>query len=204
MESMIAIRSAASCPAPADIRMEAEEITRRVITKGNDPEEIQALIHELTTGKTGCLNRALTVLAGKEDNRPMISLAETEKASVWLLGWRPSKDATDIHDHGESLAGIKVLEGTVEEVVFTPPDWTRFYKMDGGETERMTRLLSAGTLLDVPKPYVHIFDSWKQVDFASSLHVYSPPLAEMRLYREEYREDDATGLRLSNHWKANP
>jgi predicted metal-dependent enzyme (double-stranded beta helix superfamily) len=84
---------------------------------------------------------------------------------VWLLSWLPGH-ATDLHDHGSSLAAFTVVEGQLDEVRIEPDGTpTRHRRPQGSLT-----WLSPGVVHDV---------TGAGASPAVSIHAYSPPLTRM-------------------------
>jgi predicted metal-dependent enzyme (double-stranded beta helix superfamily) len=99
------------------------------------------------------------------NDRTSARLLATDAYDVWLLGWWPGQKV-ELHDHGAAAAAYRVVEGTLVDV--SAPD-------DG--PIRRTRV-GAGALHRVEAGVAHSVEA-VNVGLATSLHVYSPPLAEM-------------------------
>ena len=102
-----------------------------------------------------------------EQRRPVRLLA-SGAWETWVIGWTAGQHV-ELHDHGDSVGALVVLEGELIEL-------TR--RRSGALVRRELRpgpahALPAGLVHDVvapgPRP-------------ATSLHVYSPPLRSMRFY----------------------
>lgn len=148
--------------------------------------ELAARADELTTKLAPVIPYTLAhdVLRGHE--RFAYLLHEDPALSVWLLGWRAGEDETEIHDHGASSAYVRILAGTVTEKLWRP--YT--YKL------ALTRELPAGSASVIPAPYVHQFIAPRFGAPASlSLHLYSPALMSMKLFRV-----DGARLTPTGHW----
>lgn len=125
------------------------------------------------------------------NERPVITLHEGDEArgipTVYLLGWS-YKEATEIHDHGNSRAGVRIMRGDIAERVFSISR-EALAKYDakqptGIDATVHQRVLHAGRTLTIPDPYIHEFvgvsESTKDRDV--SLHAYFPPLLEMNYF----------------------
>ncbi|WP_157889248.1 cysteine dioxygenase [Chromobacterium subtsugae] len=89
-----------------------------------------------------------------------------------LLCWR-SGQRSQIHNHRGSLCGVRVLQGVATETVFeeTPA---------GLLASRETRELAAGSLVINGDQDIHQIANQQDGDLVT-LHLYSPPLRQMRL-----------------------
>jgi hypothetical protein len=97
---------------------------------------------------------------------------------VWMMVWRKGVDqpeGTDIHDHGNSHAGIYLVKGAVSEYVYrvNREEW-----LDGKDPLRITgiesRHMKAGDTLRIFAPYIHRM----LVDHATEgygVHAYGDP-----------------------------
>jgi predicted metal-dependent enzyme (double-stranded beta helix superfamily) len=105
------------------------------------------------------------------DGRRPVRLIGTERYEVWVIGWTTGQNVR-VHDHGDSTGAFVVTEGELTEVL---PSGS------GGVVERTLgsgrlRHLALGTVHDVVN---------RAVEPATSIHVYSPPLATMTYYDAE-------------------
>jgi cysteine dioxygenase len=130
-----------------------------------------------------CLDRA-AVRAGvrfseRTYQRNRVYLAPYYEALV--LCWR-SGQLTPIHDHGQSVCGVFVVEGVATEMTFVAGSGLRvigsrtqrhpagsFILSRGSDIHRIANLEDAGTDL-------------------ITLHIYSPPLTDFRYYRIDDRQ----------------
>ena len=108
------------------------------------------------------------------------------RVSAWLLGWPEGNPGTEIHDHGDSHAAVAVISGTVRETL---------YAEHGTQT---VRDLPAGSIVRIPKEYIHKFEDERVGSEGLSLHLYSPPLARMGYWG--YRPDGTFGR--AGEWDA--
>lgn len=119
------------------------------------------------------------------------SILLCDNPSVWLLGWRMG-DTTTIHDHNDSVAGVKVLSGVITERLFVF-DWgIDTHKVDQwGQlvpfvAHESLRDFHAGSVISIPSPYIHQFTTPIPDETTVSLHVYSPRLGR-QAYFERYQ-----------------
>jgi len=93
--------------------------------------------------------------------RHPVRLLATDAYEVWVVGWTPGQGVS-LHDHGGSTGVIVVTEGRLTERTRTGA----------------ARRLEAGDVTELGPTDVHEVcnegDEW-----ATSIHVYSPPLAAM-------------------------
>jgi predicted metal-dependent enzyme (double-stranded beta helix superfamily) len=108
-----------------------------------------------------------TVCHDPDERRP-VRLVATERYEVWVIGWTTGQQV-EPHDHGGSAGAFVVTEGELTEVVPRHDGDPAVRRVGAGELRRV----DAGTVHDVlnlsPEP-------------ATSIHAYSPPLAEMTFY----------------------
>ena len=105
------------------------------------------------------------------DRRPVRLLA-TERYEAWVIGWTPGQ-AVDLHDHGEAVGALTVVEGCLDELVLRVGGLRRRSLPQG-----ITVRLPAGLVHDVVAP---------GDGPATSVHVYSPPLRTMTFYAPDGR-----------------
>jgi Cysteine dioxygenase type I len=102
------------------------------------------------------------------ERRP-VRLLVTERYEIWVIGWTAGQ-RVQLHDHGGSAGVLVVTEGELTEVLPRPGG--------AGVRERALRPrhphpVPVGTVHDV----TDLGPGW-----ATSIHVYSPPLATMTYY----------------------
>jgi len=95
-------------------------------------------------------------------------LVRNAEVDVWLITW-PAQEATDLHDHGASVAALTVVEGELEQVLASR----------SGQLRRDS--LRPGTVLTVEPTAVHDVRNPTR-SAAVSIHAYSPPLEQMTFY----------------------
>lgn len=106
-----------------------------------------------------------------------------EKYDLILLCWS-SKQASSIHDHSGSHCVMLVLEGRLEEMLYTEEEDC----MDG---EKLLRISRQTGLLAGQATYIHDRIGWHRVANldsekpALSLHIYTPPIRKYQTYCEQ-------------------
>jgi len=88
---------------------------------------------------------------------------------VWLITWS-TEQATELHDHGDSLGALTVVGGALTEDRWEP-----------GQPALRRRRLSAGRTVGFDRGHVHEVSN-PAVRPAVSVHAYSPPLTAMSYY----------------------
>jgi quercetin dioxygenase-like cupin family protein len=99
------------------------------------------------------------VEAGRE--RVFEQVLVTDAYDVWVIGWPPGT-SVGLHDHGEAVGAVCVVDGELTEVRPGRLDWI----LRPGQSVT----IDAGVVHDV----ANRADRW-----ATSVHVYSPPLTTM-------------------------
>lgn len=128
---------------------------------------------------------AAEVLAGRHEvpidpqRRFYRRLRIDDAVDVWLIGWATGQ-ATELHDHGDSLGALTVVSGVLSERRWAPHH-------DGIRV----RLLRAGRSQGFRLGHVHDVIN-PSLMAAVSVHAYSPPLTVMSYYEVD---DAAPALR---------
>jgi len=102
------------------------------------------------------------------DGRKPVRLIATDRYEVWVIGWTTGQNVR-MHDHGDSAGAVVVTAGRLTEVL---PD---------GHGGRVERTLAAGRLRHLAVGMVHDVVN-RDLEPATSIHVYSPPLTHMTYY----------------------
>lgn len=91
-----------------------------------------------------------------------------------LLIHMPGKEQTPLHDHGNSIGCVYVVEGKVANRVFT---------LDGQDRPifQQETFAEEGQFIEVTRDLVHILRNPSSERFIT-FHVYSPPLTDMKNY----------------------
>jgi uncharacterized RmlC-like cupin family protein len=100
-------------------------------------------------------------------------LLATASYDVWLITWPPNSGLGP-HDHGEARSVIHIVDGELAEEVADQ------LGSGGGRT----RILRTGDSGQMEESVIHQIDN-RSVREATSLHVYSPPLARVRRFGPE-------------------
>jgi hypothetical protein len=96
-------------------------------------------------------------------------LRSDDTLDVWLIGWATGQ-ATELHDHGDSLGALTVVSGSLSERRWAPHR--------GGIR---VRPLPAGRSQGFRIGHVHDVVNLSSMS-AVSVHAYSPPLTVMSYY----------------------
>jgi uncharacterized RmlC-like cupin family protein len=91
----------------------------------------------------------------------------SEAYDIWLIRWGAGS-RTELHDHGDSAGALYVVSGELVEHRPNP----------AGRGRPLRRVLRALDDRPMPPTHVHEIANWSDT-VASSVHVYSPPLATM-------------------------
>jgi predicted metal-dependent enzyme (double-stranded beta helix superfamily) len=100
------------------------------------------------------------------DERRPVRLLATDAYEVWVIGWTAGQ-GVELHDHGDAAGALLVLEGELVELELDP------------EAQTLARhALRPGSVHPLTVGLVHDVVATTAVP-TTSIHVYSPPLAEM-------------------------
>jgi quercetin dioxygenase-like cupin family protein len=102
------------------------------------------------------------------DARVYEQIWDDEDVNAWLICWSEDQD-TGFHDHDESAAAIRVLDGNVRE------DRLRL------AAEPATKLIGPGRTFTLPPTAIHRV-LHAGTGPAVTIHAYSPPLTRMGAY----------------------
>jgi hypothetical protein len=100
-------------------------------------------------------------------------LVLTDDLEIWAIHW-PRDQGLEWHDHGGSAGALWVIDGGLVEHSI------------GGEGEPTERTIETGGGSAFGPSFIHDVVNAGDVP-ASSIHVYSPPMASMTFYRQEGR-----------------
>ncbi len=116
---------------------------------------------------------------------------------VWLMLWRRGyrrPEATTIHDHGKSRAGIYVVSGVVSEYIYTVDKESWESNKEALSFKRVVRHLRAGETARIEVPHIHRMMVHKTEGY--SVHAYGDlPLDAQKSYVSE-----GSALRPSSTW----
>jgi cysteine dioxygenase len=102
-------------------------------------------------------------------------IRRTPEYEALLLCWLPGQ-RSPIHDHRGSGCAFRVIEGVVTETLYEP-------EKNGCVTAASMRWLPPGTICASREFDIHeVANTQPQADLVT-LHVYSPPLHDVNLYR---------------------
>lgn len=97
-------------------------------------------------------------------------IAATDRYEAWVIAW-PHGTGLALHDHAGSVAGVAMVTGRLRER----------YLLDG---TLHTRWWATGDALALAADHAHEVLSLDGAE-AVSVHVYSPPLGEVRFRAEQ-------------------
>jgi predicted metal-dependent enzyme (double-stranded beta helix superfamily) len=106
----------------------------------------------------------------RDEERHCASLHVDEHVGVWVISWMPGHD-TGYHDHAGSHGAVAVVEGAVRE---ERPTWNGAPRVREAGTDEAFAFSEA----DIHRVYA------VGTEPAVTVHVYSPPLEAMTVYRE--------------------
>jgi quercetin dioxygenase-like cupin family protein len=104
----------------------------------------------------------------EDDIRVYEQIWDDEDVNAWLICWSEDQD-TGFHDHDESAAAIRVLDGHVRE------DRLRL------AAQPSTKLIGPGRTFTLPPTAIHRV-LHAGTGPAVTIHAYSPPLTRMGAY----------------------
>jgi len=136
--------------------------------------------------------------------RPMIQLSGQNEGepTTWLLGWRAG-EATPIHDHGDSQAGIYVFEGAISEHIYVPHVELEHIG-DESPYRMVVRELLEGSTVRITSPYVHLFTKTCEGHdcvHATTIHCYWPRLMMMNYLAIQGDEPETGVIRFVDVWQ---
>ena len=110
--------------------------------------------------------------AGPELRERSYELLElTNDIEIWAIHW-PKDRGLELHDHGGSSGALWVIDGTLSEHSVS----------SGGALSSRSIDVGAGTAFG--PGYIHDVVNTDDV-VATSVHIYSPPMASMTFYRQQ-------------------
>ncbi len=103
------------------------------------------------------------------------TVARRENYELLVLTWTPSQGSV-AHDHCGSLCGLKVIEGKLTEYQFDPGP-------DGNVRRSVSSQMTPGEIIVDPGVVIHaLANEPDSRDVLVTVHIYSPPLPEIRRY----------------------
>jgi hypothetical protein len=134
---------------------------------GVAPLELLGLVQRYVESLADVLPRASHDLSA----RSYELLELTDDLEIWAIHW-PRDQGLELHDHGGSLGALWVVDGALEE---------HSLGRGGG---LIHRTLEVGGGSAFGPSHIHDVVNTGAVP-ATSVHVYSPPMASMTFYRQE-------------------
>ena len=117
------------------------------------------------------MNGLLPVAAPHLIERQYELLELTDDLEIWAIHW-PRGQRLELHDHGGSVGALWVVSGSLEE----------HYIQAQGTVARRTLVTDGGAAFG--PAYIHDVVN-AQLNPATSVHAYSPPMESMTFYRQE-------------------
>jgi cysteine dioxygenase len=136
-------------------REEIEQLLSRLIVTAGDYQKY--LSYEQTYGRVSVVK------------------SKTEAAELLVMTWRKNQESP-IHDHFESACGIRVLEGTMTEIMYEIVRKDRVLKLSAKELSAGI-VASSNASIDIHK-VANFHD-----DLLVTAHIYSPPLDKEKMRR---------------------
>jgi cysteine dioxygenase len=129
-------------------------------------------------------------LAFDPDSYARNLILRTPGFELLALCWLPGQRST-IHDHGGSVGVVRVYRGDLT---------SRLYDAQDGEPARMISEddVGPGTHAAVDRPDIHQLANETGEDLVT-IHIYSPPLAALGVYRTDSPERERLHLRYTLH-----
>jgi cysteine dioxygenase len=186
---------------------DAQTVTRaRVHAGGEGAFSLASLVESLASlGERPALSQVdewlRRVEVAREELRPYVGFKEgtyarhrvflCDHAELLVLCWRPGQ-RTPIHDHAGSFGAVRVLEGFM---------WETLFEMDAGLglLYKSAREWTPGHVTGADIPDIHQLGN-PDVSGADliTLHLYSPPLASLNVYKVGRK--DSTSTLWMNSW----
>ena len=134
---------------------------------GAGPLELLGLVQHYVESLADVLPRASHDLSA----RSYELLELTDDLEIWAIHW-PKDQGLELHDHGGSSGALWVVDGALEEHSLGRGGGLihRTLEVGGGSAFGPSHIHDVVNIGDVP---------------ATSVHVYSPPMASMTFYRQE-------------------
>jgi uncharacterized NAD(P)/FAD-binding protein YdhS/predicted metal-dependent enzyme (double-stranded beta helix superfamily) len=102
------------------------------------------------------------------------TVVRRENYEVLVLTWMPSQGSV-AHDHSGSLCGLRVVQGTLTEHQFEET-------LDGRVRKAAESCIGTGEMIVDPGIVVHSLANCSADEVLVTVHIYSPPLPEVRRY----------------------
>lgn len=98
-----------------------------------------------------------------------------EKAAIFFMCWKSGQRSL-IHDHGESLGGVKILQGILTETLFERARNGMIKAVSSADYQ------SFDIQIEEPTTIHQVSNLELGLSHAISLHIYVPPLQKMNIY----------------------
>src|SRR4051794_21211813 len=127
----------------------------------------------------------------RADERWHVRIHQDADVDVWLISWT-TEQGTELHDHGGSSGAFTVVEGTLNEYVWSG---------SGADAPGVLvdNLRGPGQTIAFGPDYVHDVRNHR-APAAVSVHAYSPPIHLMHFYDAS----EGTLLRWASSWTDDP
>jgi uncharacterized NAD(P)/FAD-binding protein YdhS len=148
-----------------------EAIARRLLTEANlTAEEVSPYVEE------------------RADSYMRRCVVRRENYELLVLTWRPAQGSV-AHDHSGSLCGLRAVQGCLTEELFESGP-------DGQVRKTTSTRLEAGEVIVDPGMVVHTLRNATDAgELLVTVHIYSPPLPEVRRYAVSQEPPAALFLR---------
>lgn len=140
--------------APVINRLRMQEIVKRLV---------------ITADETDCYGRF------NNDHYARNLVYSDEKVAIFLMCWKSGQRSL-IHDHGESLGGVKILRGILTETLFERAPNGMIKAVSSSDYQ------SFDIQIEEPTTIHQVSNLQPGLSHAISLHIYVPPLREMNIY----------------------
>ncbi|HMN95769.1 MAG TPA: hypothetical protein PKC43_05900 [Phycisphaerales bacterium] len=155
---------------PSQIRRLVERVERRPGTL--TPDELASIVREANVRLADVMHAATE----SDERYTRNTLYESDRVAVVLLVWKPGQ-ASPVHNHAGSRCAVQVLGGIASETAFEldasgTPVPVAFDRHQTGET-------FSGADEDI-----HVVANLEE-ETLYTLHVYTPPLRNMRVWKDE-------------------
>lgn len=105
------------------------------------------------------------------DERWHVRIHQDDDVDVWLISWT-TEQGTELHDHGGSSGAFAVIDGVLNEYVWSDAD---------GRGLLVNNVRREGDVVAFGPAYVHDVRNHREAP-AVSVHAYSPPIRLMQYY----------------------
>lgn len=103
------------------------------------------------------------------------------KVEVVMLTWAEGS-VCDVHDHGNSCGVVKVVKGHISNIIYS------LNPVTGEPVHQEERYVMNQVFFEVPKGCWHQMKNNQEENRAFTLHVYAPPIEDMKVYDSEKKQ----------------